>query len=256
MQFQVILMIARLLAGRAAAGEDARHGNHRIGAGRRRRRDCAAILEARVIYEVIVDDCRVAHLERVLNGGRVARLRGQRRRADIAALSIAIELVAHGERILLPELQVDARRDVGARVGIEKTAGEGANLTTARRKGCARSAGIGHQNRCLRQRVDAGVLIVALFRADKIRGPLRERSAHRAVELYAVIGRNDRGERVAGVECVAVALGKELPMQLVGARLGEHFDASVAQLVILGRKRIAVDANLADGRLGRQLPAG
>ena len=45
-------------------------------------------------------------------------------------------------------------------------------------------------------------------------------------------------------------------MQLVGARLGEHFDASVAQLVILGRKRIAVDANLADGRLGRQLPAG
>src|ERR1035437_8025141 len=43
----------------------------------------------------------------------------------------------------------------------------------------------------------------------------------------------------------------EIPLRrsaiLVGARLGEDFDLAVAQLVILRRERVLVDANLADG---------
>ena len=45
-------------------------------------------------------------------------------------------------------------------------------------------------------------------------------------------------------------------MQRVGSGLGENLDAPVADLVELGGKRILIDANLADRRLGRQLPAG
>src|SRR5579884_1231867 len=45
-------------------------------------------------------------------------------------------------------------------------------------------------------------------------------------------------------------------MPFVGSGLGEDLDATVAQLVVLGRERILIDANLADRRLGRNLPAG
>ncbi len=62
-------------------------------------------------------------------------------------------------------------------------------------------------------------------------------------------------ERVAGVEGLVVALDEELAVQLVGAGLGENLDAPVAQPVELGGKGILVDANLADRRLGRKLPA-
>src|ERR1039458_8112862 len=51
----------------------------------------------------------------------------------------------------------------------------------------------------------------------------------------------------------------EIPLRrsaiLVGARLGEDFDLAVAQLVILRRERVLVDANLADGFLRRELAA-
>ena len=49
---------------------------------------------------------------------------------------------------------------------------------------------------------------------------------------------------------------KELSVILIRAGLGEDFDSAVTQLVILRGKRILVDANLTNGRLGRKLPAG
>ena len=42
-------------------------------------------------------------------------------------------------------------------------------------------------------------------------------------------------------------------MKLVGAWLGEDFDSSVTELVVFGGKRILIDANLANRRLGRKL---
>ena len=45
-------------------------------------------------------------------------------------------------------------------------------------------------------------------------------------------------------------------MELVGAGLGEDFDAPVAQLVVLRRKWVLVDADFADRRFWRKLAAG
>src|SRR5882672_9315696 len=42
-------------------------------------------------------------------------------------------------------------------------------------------------------------------------------------------------------------------VKLVGPRLGEDFDSAVAELVEFRRKRILVDADLANGLLGRKL---
>ncbi len=45
-------------------------------------------------------------------------------------------------------------------------------------------------------------------------------------------------------------------MELVGAGFGEDFDAPVAQFVVLRRKGVLVDADFADRRFWRKLPAG
>ena len=47
----------------------------------------------------------------------------------------------------------------------------------------------------------------------------------------------------------------ERAVQLVGAGLGEDFNAPVAKLVVLRREGVLVDADFADGRLWRELSA-
>ena len=49
-----------------------------------------------------------------------------------------------------------------------------------------------------------------------------------------------------------VALQEAPPVQHVGSRFGQNLDAPVADAVELRRKRILIDADLADRRLGRQ----
>ena len=44
-------------------------------------------------------------------------------------------------------------------------------------------------------------------------------------------------------------------MELFGAGLGDDLYAAVSDAVVLGGKRILIDANLKDGRLGRKLAA-
>jgi hypothetical protein len=45
-------------------------------------------------------------------------------------------------------------------------------------------------------------------------------------------------------------------VQRIGSRLGKNLDSPVTDTVEFGGEGILVDANLADGRLGRQRPAG
>ena len=45
-------------------------------------------------------------------------------------------------------------------------------------------------------------------------------------------------------------------MKFVGARLGEDFDPAIAQFVVFRGKRILIDPDLANGRLGRKLAGG
>ena len=77
----------------------------------------------------------------------------------------------------------------------------------------------------------------------------------RAVEEVLVIRRR-AGDEVAGVPRRVVAAGLNMSVQLFGARLGQDLDAAVSQLVELRGKRILIDTNLADRRLGRQVAAG
>src|ERR1019366_8748347 len=87
------------------------------------------------------------------------------------------------------------------------------------------------------------------------RRSLRQRAAGAAFEFIQQEGRLGGRERVARVPKVVGVIPLRRAAILVGARLGEDLDLAVTQLVVLRRKRVLVDANLADGLLRRKLPA-
>ncbi len=61
-------------------------------------------------------------------------------------------------------------------------------------------------------------------------------------------------ERVPRVKRRTIPGHKKLAVKLVGARLGENFDPSVTDFVVLRGKRILIDADFADGSFGRERP--
>ncbi len=63
------------------------------------------------------------------------------------------------------------------------------------------------------------------------------------------------GDGVAGIEDTVAVVEPDAAANLIGARLGEDLDAAEAEFVVLGGEGILIDADFADGFLGRQLAA-
>src|SRR5262249_61289781 len=63
-------------------------------------------------------------------------------------------------------------------------------------------------------------------------------------------------KRIGCVQSVASSLDHELSVEFVGAWLREDFNASVAELIVLGRERILIDANFPNRRFRRKLSGG
>ena len=117
--------------------------------------------------------------------------------------------------------------------------------------------------RCVRQRLridrdgvgDGTVVHHVALRIDGEGRFLRQRPAGVAFELIQQEGRLVGRIRVARIPEIV----GEIPLRgaaiLVGTGLGKDLDFAVAQLVVFGRKRVLVDANLADRFLRRELAA-
>ncbi len=104
------------------------------------------------------------------------------------------KLVAQGQCVLLSKLQVEARRDLYARLRSEEASGNDALCAASTRADFSRAV------YCCTRSVDAGVLAVTAFNAQEERRFLIDRSANGPVVLDAMVRRNFRGERVAGIE--------------------------------------------------------
>src|SRR5215469_12010324 len=92
---------------------------------------------------------------------------------------------------------------------------------------------------------------------EKKRGLPAQRSSQIAVEYLGVIGMlRDEDERISRVEDRIAVVEEKLPMQFVASRLGKDLDSAITQALVLGGKGILIDANLANGRFGRQLASG
>src|SRR5579862_4034195 len=87
----------------------------------------------------------------------------------------------------------------------------------------------------------------------------RRAAAERAGQVSAILLQNKRGlllrVRISRIPEAVAEIVESGTVKLVGPRLGEYFDAAVAELVVLRRERILIDADFADGLLRRQLAA-
>src|SRR5215469_324409 len=96
-----------------------------------------------------------------------------------------------------------------------------------------------------------------MLRRDKEGSVRSQRPANIAVEYLRLIRRRLlRQEWIGGIKNRVVDVEKELAMQLVSAGLGEDFNSAISKLVVLRRKRVLINTNLADRRFRGQLPAG
>jgi len=161
-------------------------------------------------------------------------------------LGLGPESISYGECVLCAQLPIDARRNVVAYVRTQKADAVIEVIDVYTR------AILQHRIWNLPR---IHTLLVPPLTAQEERSVFRDGAAYRPIELIAVVCGNRGRKRIAGIESLVVALDKGLPVQLVGSGLGKNFDAPIAQAVELRREGVLIDANLANRRLGRQLPA-
>ena len=104
--------------------------------------------------------------------------------------------------------------------------------------------------------VDQGVIgDLAAVEIQEVAGALAERSAdvggEHAARKIGLVG----GDGVARVESALAVVETQAAADLVAAGLGEDFDAAEAEPVVFGGEGILVDADFANGFLGRKLAA-
>ena len=115
---------------------------------------------------MVVDDLRIVELRCVLDGvGREGEAGQRGGTAQTIGDVVALELVAQGEGVLLPELKIDARRNLEMIGGAEEAA---CNRFRADRPGVG--GGCRAVDRSARDRVDVVILRLAVFDAEEVRG--------------------------------------------------------------------------------------
>ena len=154
----------------------------------------------------------------------------------------ALPLVSQGQRVLVVERDVELGGEL---------------LAHGRRRHRGLRA---HRQKVLVQgdRIDHAKFVdVAPLEVEREGDLLRQRASEIAAELLRLETRlGFRAEkRIARIERVVIEAGGYLPAQFVHAGLGKDLDASVADVIVLGRKRIRIDANFANRRLGGQRSA-
>ena len=148
------------------------------------------------------------------------------------------KLITRGKSVIGRELVVEARADVGP---------DSRGQYRDDRDTC------GDEGRRSDHR---GLVNVAVLYVDLVRSFFAQRPAYVAVDHLRIEVGLTGCKRITGIEKRMVVIEKELAMQLVGAGLGKDFNSPKAHAVILGREGVLVDANFANRRFGRQLPAG
>ena len=205
---------------------------------------------AHVLEPGFVDEARAHHvgfrnLHRVLGTGLVVGLRLQ---VEIAhALLFVIEprvLIAHRERVAGVDRVIHPRAE--------------------HRHGLRRQDGLVDRLR-VQVRVESGGQDEGVFGGTAAHGVDPERGllfldrtaqvgAEQVLAVRRPLRRSQQG--AARIQRLLVVLAEKLHVNRVRARLGKNLDAAEAGPFVLGRERIGIDADFADGGLVGQVAAG
>src|SRR5689334_5156564 len=85
---------------------------------------------------------------------------------------------------------------------------------------------------------------------------LADRTAHLPLQSESAPRRLFGHKRIARIENIAAVMGLDLAVKILAAGFRKYLDPPHADAIVLRRKRILVDPNLADRRLGWQTPPG
>src|SRR5579859_472484 len=200
------------------------------------------ILKAHFIDDVRSDYRRLAGLHVLVIVLRVIPARDQVEAADAGILDIHVRIpVAEGKRVVRRELIIHARAHADTTLWHAENIRE---RIADERSGIERN---GIDDGAVIHRVAADV---QKKRRTLVDGP---------AQVAAILLKHERGflrgVRIARVPDIVGEIVEARTVKLVRARLGENLDAAVAELVVFGRERILVDADLADGILGGKLAA-
>ena len=206
----------------------------------------AEAVDAEELEPRFVDDSRAENrglrdLRGVADVPRMVAARDQVEAPDAGVAHVgAQELVTPREGVVGAQLIIQARADGDAALRNAKDVRERIDD--------------GERLRIERGPVDDGAVV------DRIAADIQEERALRvnwAAQAAAVFLQEERrlpgGIGVARVPEIIGEVVVAQSFEFVRARLGEDLDAAEAEFVVLGRKRVLVDANLADGFLGRKL---
>ena len=196
-----------------------------------------------------VYDLGVADLQSLLGVDLVeALLRKVELPGAFVLIGVVKILITCGERIGGGQLVIETRAEVVPGAGVGYNLGE-----------------LGNDLKCdgiyKRGVHDMQVNDIATFDVERERGAFAQRSADISTVLCRMIAgrRCPKGQiskRVSGVKCRRGSRKESLAVKLLRAGLGENFDSSVSELVVLRRKRILINADFANGSLGREGPGG
>ena len=206
-----------------------------------RLRGAAVKLEARLV-DHRAEQHRVRRLHSLVGELRMVAARNQVEAADSVVAHVRMRNpVAEHQGIVRAELIIHPRADIGEPARRGEHAGERLVASVWR----IERDGIG----------DRAVVHHVALRIQRERRLPGQRPAGVALELIQQKRRLRRRVRVARVPEIVGEVPLRRPVVLVGARLGEDLDLAVTQLVVLRRKWVLVDANLADRFLRRKLAA-
>ena len=257
----VVLMVRQALRERAAVGKRSlnRHVWRRI--QWRRCHTVALILKVRLIDQPQAERLRITHLQLNVLRMRIVRRRGQRQVSEAQVVLIVLHILkSRCQHVLIADREIHARRNIHPRlrrIGGHLRGRRDAGRTGARRRRSRRARRRRSRRRIQRRIRERIILDLPIRSAYRVGCDLAQRSRQAPKRKDRVVRRHIHAslQRILGVELRCVSIDLEVAMHLVRTRLCEDLDASIAQLVVLRRKRILVDANLTNRRLRRQLPA-
>ena len=219
----------------AAAGEGPQNVDRRCGRDWKLAIALAQILEAGLVDDFGPEDLGIANLHGVFRGLRIVGLRFKIELSDsVVVLRVAEILVARRQRVVLADLVVQTRAGVGAVSRVRYRIGKGNGATNV--------GGIEDQGIDGRKVIDIPPLEI-----KKEGSFLAKRAAKVSVVLGRIVARFRTSEGVGGIKSRIISFDEKLSVIFVGARLGEDFNAAVAQLVVFRGKRVLIDPDFANG---------
>ena len=222
LKLEIVADVQRIADAVAAVGEGAGDGNGGAEIGGVFAEAIARELKAGLVDNRGTDDIGVGSLDDLLGVAGIVALRGEGEEADAVVRVVGNDVaVTQGEGVVFVACQ----------------SMRGLMLVRVRDRRRLRLNGVGLKLRIENDGVDDGCVADVAALGVEEEGGLFRWAAKLPLKRKCVIGRFGADERISGIEGGVVGIEEKLAVILVGAGLGENFDAADSRADRIRRRR-------------------